>query len=246
MALLVLVASCGDDEAEARLSIWAAASLTDVLPEVAEAFVETGDGAGVEVVFSFDGSSRLARQIEAGAPADLFVSADEEWMDYLEERERIVESTRMNLVSNVLVVVVPRGQAEPPRAPTDLSAGRFAKIAVAGEEVPAGRYAEAALRHHGALEAVAPRFVRANNVRGALAYAAAGEVDAAIVYRSDAIAEPRVREAFAFDASAHRPIVYPAAVTRHAAQAELARHFLRFAQSDRAAVFFREAGFEVP
>lgn len=246
IALLALAVSCGDDDgAEARLTIWAASSLTDVLPEIAAAFVQSGNGS-VETTFSFDGSSRLARQIEAGAPADLFVSADGRWMDYLAERERIVESTRVDLLENRLVVVVPKERAEPPADLRDLATERFARIAVAGEQVPAGRYAEAALRHHGVLGALAPRFVRASNVRGALAYAAAGEVDAAIVYRSDAIAEPRVREAFAFDEAAHPAIVYPAAVTRHAAQAEMARHFLEFARSDRARAIFREAGFEVP
>ena len=245
LALLALVASCGDDEGSApRLGIWAAASLSDVLPELAEAFVQSGNG-GVEVRFSFDGSSRLARQIEEGAPADLFVSADGRWMDYLAERERIVESTRIDLLENRLVVVVPGERTEPPAGPLDLAARRFARVAVAGEEVPAGRYAEEALRHHHILDAIAPRLVRASNVRGALAYAAAGEVDAAIVYRSDAIAEPRVREAFAFDEVAHPPIVYPAAVIRDAEHADLARHFLEFARSDRARAILTDAGFEV-
>lgn len=233
----------GCEDEPQPLQIWAAASLADVMPQVAQAWRRDG---GSEVAFSFDASSRLARQIEAGAPADLFVSADAQWMDYLAERIRIVESTQTDLLGNRLVVVVPSGtESRMPRSPEALHAPTLRRIAVAAEEVPAGRYADAVLAHHGLAERLADRLVRASNVRGALAWVAAGEVDAGIVYRTDARTQSGVREAFDFSEAAHPPIVYPAAVIRHARHADLARRFLDFAQSETARSIFEEAGFEV-
>jgi molybdate transport system substrate-binding protein len=243
-SLSLLGLGCEDaDVPRARLSVWAAASLAEVMPRVGDAFRAE---AGADVSFGFDGSSRLARQIHAGAPADVFISADAQWMSWLDERARIEPDTRVDLLGNRLVVVVPASAGEPPEALEDLRDNRYERIAVAAEEVPAGRYAGAALAHHGLEDDLSTRFVRGANVRAALAYVAQGEADAGIVYRTDAIAEPRVREAFALDPASHPPIVYPAAVTRSSGDAATARHFLRFCRGQSARTIFADAGFEVP
>jgi molybdate transport system substrate-binding protein len=238
-----LLAGCGEEREEPAppaVTVWAAASLTDILPKVARAH-------GEEVTFSFDASSRLARQIEAGAPADLFFSADEEWMDYLEERERIVTASRIDLLTNRLVVVVPREDRRPLRSLAELGDGRYERIGTAGENVPAARYAEAALRSAGAHDAVAPRLVRGETVRTALAWAARGEVDASLVYATDAASERRVRVALVIPEELHPPIVYPVAVLRTAPSREAAESFLAFASGPRARSLFEEAGFgELP
>lgn len=234
---------CSGDDASGPLTVWAAASLTDVMPKIAEAWRDDGGG---EVTFSFDGSSRLARQIESGAPADLFFSADTRWMGYLEEHGRIADGTRTTVATNRLVVVVPADAGAVPGGPDELDDPRLRHIAVAAEEVPAGRYAEQALTRTGVLEAVRDRLVRGGNVRTALEWVAAGEADAGIVYGTDARAEPRVREAFAFGATTHDAIVYPAAVTHDAPHPDRARALLRYCRGERARRILRDAGFEVP
>lgn len=221
-----------------ELRVLAAASLTDVLPQVARAWTEAG---GLPVRFSFDATSRLATQAVEGAPADLFFSADHAWMAWLVERGRVDPSAVVDFLGNELVLVVPRGRPAPAR-PESLGVER---LGLAGENVPAGRYAHEALQHAGAWPRIEARVVRAGSVRGVLEWVARGEVDAGVVYRTDALTEPRVEVAFAFDAGSHRPVRYPVAVLRGAPSPEAAAAFLAFAAGPAGQALFEAAGFRV-
>jgi molybdate transport system permease protein len=228
---------------EESLLILAAASLTDVLPQVAARWEE---GGGMPVRFSFDATSRVAPQILEGAPADLFFSADVGWMDWVSQGGGVIEGTRTTLLGNELVLVVPAGGAFSPRTPEEVAASQVRRVALAGENVPAGRYGQAALEFSGVWEDLARRVVRAGNVRGALEWVALGEVDAALVYRTDAMAEARVRVAFSFPPNAHPPILYPAAVTLRALHPQAAEEFLAFCGTEEAREIFRSYGFGTP
>lgn len=235
----------GEERAEqdSTLLILAAASLTDVLPRIATLWEQAG---GVPVRFSFDATSRIAPQVLQGAPADLFFSADEAWMDWVEEGGGIRTDTRTILLANELVLAVPAGGGLYPTDPGELGSPGLRRLALAGENVPAGRYGKAALEALGLWEELESRVVRAGNVRGALEWVARGEVDAGIVYRTDARAEPRVRVAFAFPLESHPPILYPAAVTRQAPHPAAAREFVDFCASPEAQAVFRDEGFGPP
>jgi molybdate transport system substrate-binding protein len=264
--ILALLAGCADSP-EARvpeaphLTIFAAASLTEALPAVAARWRDVGSTCDegcpdttdlAATTFSFDSSSRIAAQINAGAPADIVVTADREWMDDLASHGRIDPQTRVEVAGNELVVVVSARLAGATYAdPPALAATPPERLALAGETVPAGRYAGAALRATGIADALAPRIVRGDSVRSALAYVARGEADAAIVYRTDARAEPRVRVAYAFPPSSHPPITYPAAIVRRddpeaAARRRAATSFLHFCTSEVGHAVFAAYGFTAP
>lgn len=222
-----------------ELLVLAAASLTDVLPAVADAWSAHG---GVPVRFSFAATSRLAPQAVQGAPADLFFSADRSWMEWLVERQGVRDGTIRDFLANDLVLIVGAARA-PPADAAALSS--VARLALAGENVPAGRYAEQALRATGVWEAVSTHVIRGGSVRGTLEWVARGEADAGVVYRTDAIAQPEVRIAFTFPPWSHQPVRYPAAVLTASRRTERARAFLDFAAGPEAARLFREAGFTV-
>jgi molybdate transport system permease protein len=225
---------------DSTLLVLAAASLADVLPRVAQLWT---DGGGVLVRFSFDATSRLAPQTLQGAPADLFFSADQRWMDWVAERGALRENTRVALLGNEMVVVVPSGGDSTLMGPEDLIRPSIKHIAMAGENVPAGRYGLAALEAAGVWAGVVDRVVRGGNVRGALEWVALGEADAGVVYRTDAAAEDRVSVAFTFSPETYPPITYAAAVLERAPLPALALAFLDFCQSGEAARVFQEAGF---
>lgn len=236
-----MLLSAGCDPEPPVLSVWAAASLADVLPRVGASFERSRK---TRVRFSFAASSRLARQIEAGAPADVFVSADRRWMSHLEQAGHIVPSTRRALAGNRLAFVVPAAEEDPPSGAGELET--VDRLALAGPAVPAGRYARAALEGAGVWSNVRDRIVRASHVRAALAWVARGEVDGGIVYATDARSEPRVQVAFLFPRDAHPPIVYPGAVVRGAAHPDLARAFVAFCEGSEARRELEAAGFAVP
>lgn len=236
-----------DAQAESRaddapLTVMAAASLADVLPAIGQAWRQSGGGP---VRFSFDATSRLARQIDRGAPADLFVAADRSWMTWLAERGHVLEDTESVLAGNRLVYVVPAGSATVPGSAADLLEVLPARLALAGEEVPAGRYAHSALRALAVWEALESRVVRGGSVRGALEWLVRGEVDGAIVYASDAAQEPRARVAFVIDPSTHPDVEYPAAVLARSPSPAAASAFLDFARTPPAQANFAALGFQV-
>lgn len=215
LALLLVGGLCAPPAAQADDPlVFAAASLKPALDAVIASPAVATLG---HVKVSYAASSQLALQIEAGAPASLFVSADQDWMDYLAARRLILASTRSNLLGNALVLVAPSGSTRELTIANgfDLAGalGAGGHLAVAEpDSVPAGKYAKAALVQLGAWKAVESRIVAAENVRAALNFVARGEVPLGIVYRSDAVSEPRVRVLGVFPATSHAPIVYPVAI----------------------------------
>lgn len=226
------------------ITVFAAASLKTALDQVAQ---DWQDRTGQSARLTYAGSSALARQIQAGAPADLFVSANPGWMDHLAGLGLIRNDTRADLLGNTLVLIGPAGATPLPGIgpATDLSgmlgAGPLAMGLV--QAVPAGIYGKAALESLGLWGGVADRVAQTDNVRAALALVALGEAPLGITYGSDATAEPRVTVLATFPDSSHPAIRYPAAVTTDSADPALAAQFLAYLRSPAAARVFLAAGF---
>ena len=227
---------------ESSVLVFAAASLSNVLEDIGERYeTQTGN----EVVFSFAGSMTLARQIEASSGVDVFVSADLDSMDYLDERGLILSSTRENLLQNELVLIAPEDSSvqlsiAPGFALVEaLGGGRLAVANIAS--VPAGRYAKAALDSLAVWDEVSNSLAESEDVRTALSFVARGEASLGIVYATDAVVEGRVRIVSRFPESSHPSILYPAALTTEAKP--VAQEFLNFLQSDNARTQFESAGF---
>jgi molybdate transport system substrate-binding protein len=234
--------STAAEHAPTQLLVFAAASLSDALDEVDRAFTTR---TGVRVNASYAASSVLAKQIEAGAPADAFFSADLAWVDYLDERGLLKRGSRRDVLGNALVLIAP---ADSPLRLSitpgfDLTAalgeGRLATADP--DSVPAGKYARAALKQLGVWQRVSDRLVRGENVRAALAYVARGEAPLGIVYQTDAQAEKRVRVVGVFPENSHPPITYPVALTVRS-RPEAAR-FADFLASETARQIFTRYGF---
>ena len=230
----------------AQLLVFAAASTKEALEAVARLWRERGHAP---VHFSFAASSALARQLEQGAPADLFVSADVDWMEYARAQGLLQDDTVRPLLGNRLALVAPAGAADTGlalRPGVDIAAalagGRLAVADV--RSVPAGRYARAALESLGAWAAVQSRLAMSENVRVALALVARGEAPLGIVYESDARADPRVRVVGVFPADSHPPIRYPMAIVRASRNPD-SRGFYDFLSSPPAAQAFRRHGFSL-
>jgi len=229
---------------QAPLTVFAAASLTDVLQAIGKLWAATGQPAPR---FSFASSSTLARQIEAGAPANLFASADEQWADWLQQSDLLVPETRRSLLTNSLVLIVPKDQARTVQVGPGLDLGALlgpdGRLATGDpSNVPAGIYAEAALKSLGVWDQVQPRLARADSVRAALLLVERGEAPAGIVYATDAAASPGVAIAGTFPPGSHPPVTYPFAVVR-AYDTPAARAFLDFLAGPQARDIFIRAGF---
>ena len=238
--VLAVGARAADD-----VTVYAAASLTNALQDVGKDFEASGGG---HVKFSFAASSLLARQIEAGAEADVFLSADSEWMNYLADRNFIQTATRKDILSNRLVLIAGKDSTIQlqikPGFPLAQALGD-GRLAVADpDSVPAGRYARSALTSLGVWGSVAERLVRAENVRVALTYVARGEAPLGIVYETDAKSEPAVKVVDVFPENSHLPIVYPAALTTHGTSAG-AKAFLEYTKGPKAKAVFQKYGFIV-
>jgi molybdate transport system substrate-binding protein len=210
---LVLGALFAMPAAAAEIRVLAAASLKEAMDEQARRF---DAASGDKVVVSYGASNALAKQIEAGSPADIFISADIDWMDYVDTRRLLARGTRIDLLRNTLVLIAPA--ASPVKL--DIAPG-FAlaralgsgKLAMANpDSVPAGKYGKRALESLGAWTSIEGQVARAENVRAALVLVARGEAPLGIVYNTDALAEPGVKVVGTFPSSSHSPIVYPAAV----------------------------------
>ncbi len=228
--------------ADPPLTVLAAASLTDAMADLAAAWRAGGEG---ELRLQLGGSNELARQIAAGAPGDLFVSADAAKMDGLERAGLLRAGTRRDLLGNRLVVIVP-ADAPPLAVPGDLVGPRIGRLALAQTDaVPAGIYARAWLERRGWWVVLRPRVVASENVRGALAAVASGNADAGIVYATDAAASDRVRVAYEVPVEEAPPIVYPAAVLSASERPEAARRLLDFLGGAEARAIFERRGFRV-
>jgi molybdate transport system substrate-binding protein len=247
LAVLAVMVAVGDPPAalaqDKTMTAFAAASMKNALDDINAAFTRK---TGIKVVTSYAASSALIKQIEQGAPADTFASADIDWMDYGSKKKLIKDDSRLNLLGNRLVLI----------APKDSTIGRvvigpgfdLARLAgdgriVTGDvrAVPAGKYAKAALEKLGAWQAAAPKFAMADNVRAALLLVGRGEAALGIVYETDAKVEPNVKIVGTFPADSHPAIVYPIAAT--AAAKPQATQYLNFLRSQDAKAVFETYGF---
>ena len=220
--------------------VFAAASLKNALDEIAAAYSS-------KPVISYGASSALAKQIESGAPADVFISADLDWMDYVEKKGLLAPGTRRNLLGNRLVLIAPKShpvKLEPaPGFPIAKALGN-GRIALAQpNSVPAGKYARAAFEKLGVWDQVSGKVAAADNVRAALLLVARGEAPLGVVYQTDASAEPGVMVAGVFPADTHPPIVYPVAALKTAKPA--AASFLEFLSRPQSRAVFEKHGFAV-
>lgn len=228
-----------------KVNVFAAASLRNALDEVSAAWkAETGK----DVAMSYAASSALARQIEAGAPADVFISADLDWMTYLTERNLVAAGSEVKLLGNKLVLVAPAdSKASITIAPGFDLTGLVGdgKLALADvKAVPAGKYAKAALENLGVWSGVETKVAQAENVRAALKLVSTGEAPAGIVYQTDANAEPRVRILGTFPGDTHPAIIYPAAALAASSNPDAAA-FMAYLQNKTALEIFRKDGFVI-
>lgn len=233
--------------ADARpLTVFAAASLKTALDAVSADY-QTSTGS--KIVLSYASSAALAKQIEQAAPADVFISADLAWMDYLAGQGLIDRATQTNLLGNRLVLIAPKSsvvalKVEKNFALADaIGNGKLAVGDVAS--VPAGKYAKAALENLGVWAAAEPKLAQVENVRAALALVARQEATLGIVYKTDAAAEPNVKVIDTFPEATHPPIVYPIAVTAASKASGAAKDFVAYLRSPAAKTVFETAGFKV-
>jgi molybdate transport system substrate-binding protein len=226
-----------------EVMVFAAASLTDSLQAIA---ADYGKTSGDKIIFNFGASSTLARQIQAGAPADIFFSADEAQMDVLAGRGLIDPATRRDRLGNSLVVVVPLAGGREIKSPSDLTNAAIERIALADPQaVPAGVYAKAWLGKLRLWPAVAPKVISTENVRAALAAVASGNVDAGVVYKTDAAISPKVKIAYEVPPADGPDIRYPMALVKGTAQPEAARKFLSYLSSAAAGHVFTRYSFRL-
>src|SRR5580704_3226916 len=228
---------------EKGLTVFAAASMKNALDDIDAAYSAK---TGVKVVASYAASSVLAKQIDQGAPADIFLSADTDWMDYAAKQKTINTETRTNLLGNSIVLIAPKDSSI-----GNVTIGQgfdLAKLAGSGRiatgdvnSVPVGKYAKAALEKLGTWEAAAPKFAMAESVRAALTLVARGEAMLGIVYATDAKVEPEVKIIGTFPADSHPPIIYPVAATTTAGAG--AAGYLAFLHSQAAKTIFEKYGF---
>jgi molybdate transport system substrate-binding protein len=240
--------------AQARpLVIFAAASLKNALDSAAQAWSQgAGVGTGVGVgkpapKISYAASNTLAKQIEQGAPADVFFSADTDWMGYLEEKKLIRAGSRVDLLGNRIVLIAPKSSsvalALQPGVDLAPALGKDGRIAMGNTDaVPAGKYGKAALEHLGAWAGIRNRLAQAESVRAALALVARGEAPLGIVYATDAAAEPGVRVVATFPAESHPPIIFPLAILRESTHSD-APGLLAFLRGEAAKALFEAQGF---
>lgn len=230
--------------AQEQITVFAAASLKNALDDTNAAFTKA---TGIKVTASYAASSALAKQIEQSAPADVFISADLQWMDYLAERKLIKPDTRVNLLGNKLVLIAP---TDSKLATMTIGQGfDIAKLAGDGriavadvKSVPAGLYAKAALEKLGAWRAAEPKLAQAENVRATLAFVARGETPIGIVYETDAKVEPKVKIIGTFPDGSYPPVTYPFAATTESKKSGVAQYLL-FLRTPAAKAIFEKYGF---
>lgn len=241
---LTLLIGAGTAHAQQPLTVFAAASLQNALDEAGKAFTAK---TGTPVRFSYAATSALARQLEQAAPADLFASADLEWMDWVLQRNLVKKETRVDLLGNKLVIVAPKDGPASVALTADglkaaLGGGRLAMGEV--NAVPAGKYGKSALEKLGLWSGVSNQIAQSDNVRAALLLVSRKEAPLGIVYETDAKADANVRIVASFPADSHAPIVYPFAVTANSTN-KGAAEFLAFLSSAEARPIFEKQGFTV-
>jgi molybdate transport system substrate-binding protein len=245
VASAALASGLGPAAAQGRdVLVFAAASLKNALDDVVKQWqTETGR----KVVVSYAASNNLIKQIEQGAPAEIFISADLDWMDYGQQKNLIKNDTRVNLLGNRIVLIAPKGSTDTVKVEKglDLAAAlQGGKLAMGNvDAVPAGKYGKAALEKLGAWDGVKDKVAQAESVRAALLLVSRKEAPFGIVYQTDAASDPGVKIVGAFPADTHPPIVYPAALTKDASVG--AAEFLKYIHSPAARPAFERQGFTV-
>jgi molybdate transport system substrate-binding protein len=243
LVLLLGVFSLGTAVAKkVELYVAAAASLSDVMAELQTDYQQKR--SGIKIYLNLASSGKLQTQIEQGAPADLFVSAAQKQMDALEKQALIKPETRLDLLENQLVLIVPKNSKLPLKSFPDLGADTVEKVGIgAPASVPAGQYAKEVLSYLKMWDRIQEKLVLGANVRAVLTYVETGNVDAGIVYRTDAAVSDQVRIVAAAPKGSHKPIVYPAAVLAGARQPKAAAKFLKYLNGKDAARIFEKYGF---
>jgi len=228
-----------------EVNLAAAASLKECLNEIIRHYQQ--ENPGIKIIPNYEASGKLKTQIEHGAPADLFISADRDKMNLLEKKGLLQPGTRCDLLGNKVVLIVPAESGLQLRSFADLASGQFAgKTVAVGDPgvVPAGRYAAEVFRHLGIADAVMPRTVFAQNVRAVLTFVAQGEAEAGVVYETDAkLMAGKVRIAAEAPEGSHSPVVFPAAVIASGAARAEGGNFLAYLKTPAAAAVFRQYGF---
>uniref|UniRef100_UPI003100C050 molybdate ABC transporter substrate-binding protein n=1 Tax=Neorhizobium sp. EC2-8 TaxID=3129230 RepID=UPI003100C050 len=244
-AFVTLASFAAPAAAQEKVTVFAAASMKNALDNANKAWSALGGG---QVTVSYAASSALAKQIESGAPADIFISADLDWMKYVSDRKLVKEDTRFNWLGNRIVLVAAKDAAKP----VDIKSGfDFAGLLKGGRlamgepsAVPAGKYGKAALEKLGLWSSVEKSVASAESVRAALALVSRGEAPYGIVYQTDAAADPGVAIVGTFPADTHPPIVYPIAVLSESKSTD-ASAYLDYLKSGKAAPFFEKEGFTI-
>lgn len=232
-----------DKQKPIELSVFAAISLTDALVEIGTAFASEN---GVKVYYNFAASTTLQRQLEKGAPADVFISASPRQVIALEANGLLEAESRRNLLTNRLVIVSDENAEISMDTPADLTASDISRIAIGHPSiVPAGAYTKEALTHFGLWEILNSKFIFGVDVRATLAYVTSGNVDVAIVYKTDMIVSDYVIELYQVPSEAYTPIIYPAVVMKNSSQKQLARQFITYLQSAEKSEIFEKHGFTV-
>jgi molybdate transport system substrate-binding protein len=228
-------------QANTRLLVSAAISLKDALEEVKPLYQRTKPN--INITYNFGASGALQQQIENGAPVDIFVSAAQKQMDALASKALVLTDTRRNLLTNSLVLIVPKNSSGITSF-RQLTDSKVKKIAL-GEprSVPAGQYAEEVFKNLGILEQVRPKFVLGNNVRQVLTFVESGNADAGVVYTTDAKTSKQVKEVATAAENSHSPIVYPVAVLKSSKNSSAAKEYVQFLFDNQAKAVFQKYGF---
>jgi molybdate transport system substrate-binding protein len=239
----VLLLNSAVTYAEDKITVYAAASLNNALSDISAQY------AAAKVIHSFAASSTLAKQIESGAPADIFISADTKWMNYLQDKALINSASRKDLLANKLVLIAPQGRGFKVNldASFDLAQAFKGKLCTGNTDaVPAGIYAKQALSYLHWWQPIESRIVGAQDVRAALAFVERGECAAGIVYETDAKISSKVEIVATFAEASHTPIVYPAALLINSSRVnKLSSDYLNYLQSPRAQAIFKKYGFSI-
>lgn len=237
----ILLGSAALAEGPVELFVSGAASLTDVLTDIGDAYMQANPE--VTMVFSFDSSGTLQTQIEEGAPADVFISAAQKQMNALAEQSLILEDTRIDLLENRVVLIVPADSGLGIATFGDVATDEVKMVAVGGESVPVGQYTRQIYENLGLWEAVSGKANYGENVRAVLAWVESGDVDCGIVYATDAASTAGVRVIAEAPEGTVDPVIYPAAVIASSAQADAAKDFLAYLTGGEAVALFEGAGF---
>ena len=243
LVFAVLSGCTTDKQKSIELSVFAAISLTDALGEIGTAFTAEN---GVKVYYNFSASTTLQRQLEKGAPADVFISASPRQVVALEANGLLEAESRQNLLTNRLVLVSDEAARISVETPANLAAPEISRIAIGHPSiVPAGAYAKEALTHFGLWETLHSKFIFGADVRATLAYVTSGNVDIAIVYKTDTTLSDDIKVLYQMPPEAYTQIIYPAVVMKDSPRKQLARRFITYLQSAERSEIFEKHGFTV-